>query len=154
MSIRHKQFAIPIATIFFFFILIVQNSAQKYASLVGAKIGIETYEFSTKIALDDKNYLEGTFGIVTPQPDYTLGVGVAYHRHIHLNEAKTLQFYYGFGGKAVFVDESGFGIGPQTGLIALYKKLNIGIDLLPTYFFNDALEFRPLFGIHLRYVNY
>ena len=137
--------------------LVLSNSqiiAQNFVSLMGARVGIETVEFSTKIALDNKNYLEGTFGIVTPQPDYTVGAGAAYHRHVHLNESQTLQFYYGVGAKAVIGDESGFGLGPQVGLPALYKKINIGVDLLPTYFFNDVLEFRPLFGVHLRYVYY
>lgn len=128
--------------------------AQNYASLVGARIGNKTAEFSAKIALDNYNYLEGTVGVVTPQPDYTVGAGAAYHRHIHLNEAQTLQFYYGIGIKGVLGDESGFGIGPQLGLIYLYKKINIGVDVLPTYFFNDVLEFQPLFGVHLRWVNY
>ncbi len=128
--------------------------AQNYASLIGARIGDKTVEFSAKIALDNHNYLEGTVGVVTPQPDYTVGAGAAYHRHVDLNKSQTFQFYYGAGLKGVFGDESGFGIGPQAGLIALYKKINIGVDILPTYFFNDVLEFRPLFGVHLRWVNY
>jgi len=143
-----------ILTIAFFIILMCQSYAQNYNSLVGARFGINTAEFSAKIALDNKNYLEGTVGIVTPQPEYTVGAGAAYHRHVHLNETQTLQFYYGFGVKGVLGDETGFGVGPQTGLVYLYKKINIGVDLLPTYFFNDALEFRPIFGVHLRYVNY
>ena len=128
-------------------------SGQSYNSLVGARIGIKTAEFSAKIAMDKKNALEGTVGIVTPQPDYTVGVGVAYHRHVSLNSSESILFYYGIGGKAVFGDESGFGVGPQIGLVTIYKNINIGVDVLPTYFFNDVLEFRPLFGIHLRYVN-
>jgi len=131
-----------------------QAFAQNYNSLVGARIGIKTAEFSSKIALDNYNYLEGTVGIVTPQPDYTVGAGAAYHRHIHLNDKQTLQFYYGAGLKAVIGDESGFGMGPQLGIVALYNKINIGVDVLPTYFFNDVLEFRPIFGVHLRWVNY
>lgn len=131
-----------------------QGSAQNYASLVGVRLGVKTAEFSAKIALDNYNYLEGTVGIVTPQSDYTVGAGAAYHRHIHLNQSQTFQFYYGAGLKAVIGDESGFGVGPQLGLVALYKKINIGVDVLPTYFFNDVLEFRPLFGVHVRWVNY
>ena len=69
--------------------IINQGVAQKYASLVGARIGIKTAEFSAKIALDNNNYLEGTVGVVTPQPDYTVGAGAAYHRHVHLNESNT-----------------------------------------------------------------
>ena len=129
------------------------GKSQNYNSLLGARAGIETVEFSTKIALDNYNALEGTIGVVTPQPDYTFGVGVAYHRHAHLNENQTLQFYYGAGAKAVIGDESGFGLGPQIGLMAFYKRINIGVDVLPTYFFNDVLEFQPLFGVHLRLVN-
>ena len=135
-------------------IALSQSYAQNYNSLVGARLGIKTVEFSAKIALDNYNYLEGTMGIVTPQPDYTVGAGAAYHRHIHLNEKQTLQFYFGAGIKGVLGDETGIGAGPQLGLIALYKKINIGVDVLPTYFFNDVLEFQPLFGIHLRWVNY
>lgn len=130
-----------------------QSFAQNFNSLVGARLGIKTAEFSAKIALDNKNYLEGTMGIVTPQPEYTVGAGAAYHRHIHLNDDQSFQFYYGFGFKGVIGDESALGLGPQAGLIFIYKKINIGIDALPTYFFNDVLEFRPLFGVHLRYVN-
>ena len=142
-----------ILTLVFLSLFVSQGFAQNFNSLVGARVGVKTAEFSAKIALDNHNYLEGTVGIVTPQPEYTVGAGAAYHRHIHLNEAQSLQFYYGFGVKGVLGDESGFGVGPQTGLVYLYKKINIGIDVLPTYFFNDALEFRPLFGVHLRYVN-
>ena len=134
--------------------VINQGLTQKYNSLVGARIGISTAEFSAKIALDKSNYLEGTVGIVTPQPDYTVGAGAAYHRHISLNDEETLQFYYGFGLKGVLGDQSGLGVGLQTGLIYLYKNINLGVDVLPTYFFNDVLEFRPLFGVHLRWVNY
>lgn len=148
-----KQIIKPIATLIFLFVLTGQNYGQNYNSLIGARVGLKTVEFSAKIALDNKNSLEGTFGIVTPQPEYTVGAGAAYHRHIHLNERQTFQFYYGFGIKGVLGDETGLGVGPQLGILALYKKINIGIDLLPTYFFNDALEFRPLFGVHLRYVN-
>ena len=137
-----------------FCLLSADSIAQNYNSLVGARVGIETAEFSAKIALDNYNYLEGTVGIVTPQPDYTVGAGAAYHRHIHLNESQTYQFYYGFGLKAVIGDESGFGTGPQLGLVALFNKINIGVDVLPTYFFNDVLEFQPIFGVHLRWVNY
>ena len=154
MSIKVNQTVKPIATLIFLVVLICQNYGQKYVSLVGARVGIETVEFSAKIALDSKNSLEGTFGIVTPQPEYTIGAGIAYHRHVHLNEAQTFQFYYGVGIKGVLGDETGFGTGPQLGLLALYRKINIGIDHLPTYFFNDVLEFRPIFGVHLRWVNY
>ena len=154
MSIKIKQTIKPIATFIFLCVMICQNYGQNFVSLVGARASLETVEFSAKIALDNKNYLEGTVGIVTPQPEYTVGAGAAYHRHVHLNEAQTFQFYYGAGIKGVIGDETGFGVGPQVGLLALYKKINIGIDLLPTYFFNDALEFRPLFGVHLRIVNY
>lgn len=131
-----------------------QNIAQTYNSLIGTRIGNKTAEFSAKIALDDHNSLEGTVGIVTPQPDYTVGAGAAYHRHVHLNENETFQFYFGAGGKAVFGDESGIGVGPQLGLIALFGKINLGVDVLPTYFFNDVLEFQPIFGVHVRWVNY
>lgn len=134
--------------------IINESFAQNFNSVVGMRVGIKTLEFSTKIALDNYNYLEGTVGVVTPQPDYTAGAGAAYHRHIHLNDGQTLQFYYGAGVKAVIGDENGFGAGPQLGLLALYKKINIGVDVLPTYFFNDVLEFQPLFGVHLRWVNY
>jgi len=154
MNIRIMKITKLITTLLFLFVLISQNYGQKYASLVGARVGIETVEFSAKIALDSKNSLEGTVGIVTPQPEYTVGAGAAFHRHVSLNGAHTFQFYYGVGIKGVFGDESGLGAGPQLGLFALYKKINIGLDLLPTYFFNDALEFRPIFGVHLRYVNY
>lgn len=137
-----------------FSFLYTSSIAQNYNSLVGARIGVKTAEFSAKIALDNYNYLEGTIGIVTPQPDYTVGAGAAYHRHIHLNESQSLQFYYGAGIKGVIGDESGFGAGPQLGLVTLYKKFNFGVDVLPTYFFNDVLEFQPLFGVHIRWVNY
>lgn len=132
---------------------VCHSHAQNFNSLVGARVGYKTAEFSAKIALDNYNYLEGTVGVVTPQPDYTVGAGAAYHRHIHLNDAQTLQFYYGLGIKGVIGDESGLGVGPQTGLIYLYRNINIGVDVLPTYFFNDVLEFQPLFGVHLRWVN-
>ena len=135
-------------------IFIYQGSAQNFVSLIGVRLGVETVELSGKFALDKKNHLEGTIGLVTPQPEYTVGAGAAYHRHIHLNSGQTFQFYYGAGIKGVIGDESGFGVGPQLGLLLLYKKINIGVDVLPTYFFNDALEFRPLFGVHLRWVNY
>lgn len=149
-SINHK---VGIALVLLFGFL--QNGiAQEYNSLVGARVGYKTAEFSAKIALDKYNYLEGTVGVVTPQPEYTVGAGAAYHRHIHLNEKQTIQMYYGAGLKGVFGDVSSIGVGPQLGLIFLYKKVNIGLDVLPTYFFNDELGFRPLFGIHLRYVNY
>ncbi|MEM9548706.1 MAG: hypothetical protein AAGA77_22165 [Bacteroidota bacterium] len=143
-----------LSAIALFFLVINQGNTQKFNSLIGARVGIETVEFSSKISLDEHNYLEGTVGVVTPQPDYTIGAGAAYHRHIHLNENQTFQFYYGAGVKGVFGDESGIGVGPQLGLLALYKKINIGVDVLPTYFFNDVLEFQPLFGVHLRWVNY
>lgn len=129
-------------------------NAQKVVSLIGARASIETLEFSSKFSLDKFNYIEGTVGVVTPQPEYTIGAGAAYHRHVLLKEDESIQFYYGFGVKGVIGDASALGMGPQLGILAIYKKINIGLDLLPTYFFNDALEFRPLFGIHLRYVNY
>jgi len=132
----------------------LQGYSQKFVSLIGFRGRIETVEFSSKIALSEYNYLEGTLGVVTPQPDYTIGAGVAYHRHINLSSSRNFQFYYGAGLKAVIGDESGFGAGPQLGLIALFKRINLGIDVLPTYFFIDALEFQPLFGVHLRWVNY
>ena len=142
--------AIAIAILCF---LSYEGLTQTYNSAIGARIGIETVEFSAKIPLNKKNALEGTLGIVTPQPDYTIGVGVAFHRHIDLNDSRNFKFYYGVGGKAVIGDESGFGVGPQVGLMYIYKNINIGIDGLPTYFFDEVLEFRPLFGVHLRWVN-
>lgn len=127
--------------------------SQRFNSLVGARIGYKTAGFSAKIALDEKNYLEGTFGVVTPQPDYTVGLGIAYHRHIPLNDSKNFQFYYGASTKGVIGDENGFGLGGDVGLIYIYKNISVGLDVFPTYFFNDALEFRPLYGINLRWVN-
>lgn len=132
----------------------IPMNAQKVQSMIGVRGNIETLELSAKFSMDKHNYLEGSIGKVTPQPEYTIGAGAAYHRHIHLKRNETLQFYYGAGIKGVLGDESGIGIGPQIGILALYKKINIGVDFLPTYFFNDVLEFRPLFGVHLRYVSY
>jgi hypothetical protein len=153
MSIKIKQTIKPIATFIFLCVMICQSYGQSFVSLVGARASLETIEFSAKIALDNKNYLEGTVGVVTPQPDYTVGAGAAYHRHFHLNESQTIQFYLGAGIKGVIGDETAFGVGPQAGLLVFYKKINLGIDILPTYFFNDVLEFKPLFGLHLRYVS-
>ncbi len=145
-----RLFAIAVIVIGF----MSHGYSQKFASLVGARLGVKTVAFSAKIALSEHNFLEGTMGIFTPQPDFTIGAGVAYHRHIALSGNKNFQFYYGASVKAVIGDESGGGLGVDAGLIYLYKKINIGVDVLPTYFFNDVLEFRPLFGIHLRVVNY
>ncbi|MFT6336599.1 MAG: hypothetical protein ACJATI_003358 [Halioglobus sp.] len=127
--------------------------SQRFNSLVGVKAGYNTASFSIKIALDENNYLEGTIGVLTPQPDYTFGPGIAYHRHISLNESKDFQFYYGLGAKGVIGDETAIGLGVDAGLIYIYKNISLGLDLNPTYFFNDVLEFRPLYGINLRWVN-
>jgi|TARA_R110000737_G_scaffold309228_3_gene317475 hypothetical protein len=90
---------------------------------------------------------------VTPQPDYTFGPSIAYHRHISLNENKDFQFFYGLGIKGVIGDEKAVGLGVDTGLIYIYKNISLGLDLNPSYFFNDVLQFRPLYGINLRWVN-
>ena len=140
--------------ILFLFILNCQSGiSQRFNSLVGVKMGYKTAAVSAKIALDEKNYLEGGFGLFTPQPDYTVGPNVAYHRHISLNESKDFQFFYGAGVKAAIGDETAFGLGADIGLIYIYKNISLGLDINPTYFFNDVLGFRPLYGINLRWVN-
>ena len=149
--------SLTVRYIFTITLLVLLNSAlnaQKVLSLIGVRANTETAVISTKFSLDKHNYLEGTVGIMTPQPDYTVGAGAAYHRHVHLKEDETLQFYYGFGALGVLGDESGVGVGPQIGILALYKRINIGVDFLPTYFFNDVLDFRPLFGVHLRLASF
>ena len=142
---------------FIFLLLTIINCqsgiSQRFNSLVGAKIGYKTAAFSAKIALDENNYLEGTFGVLTPQPDYTIGPGVSYHRHISFNESKDFQFFYGLGVKRAIGDETAIGLGVDVGLIYIYKNISLGLDLNPTYFFDDVLEFRPLYGINLRWVN-
>jgi hypothetical protein len=150
-----KNRIIKVTSIFLLvtFINCQSGISQRFNSLIGVKIGYKTAAFSAKIALDEKNYLEGTIGLLTPQPDYTFGPGVSYHRHVSLNESKDFQFYYGFGGKAAIGDETGIGLGVDVGLIYIYKNISLGLDLNPTYFFDDVLEFRPLYGINLRWVN-
>ena len=140
-------------TLIIFIISCQSGITQRFNSLVGLKLGHKTAALSAKIALDEKNYLEGTFGLFTPQPDYTFGPSIAYHRHISLNETKDFQFFYGAGVKAAIGDESAFGLGGDLGLIYIYKNISLGLDINPTYFFNDVLEFRPLYGINLRWVN-
>lgn len=137
------------------FILCIAFTAtsQRFNSLVGARIGYKTAAFSAKIAMDENNYLEGTMGIMTPQPEYTVGAGAAYHRHIALNESRDFQFYYGINFKGVIGDESALGAGADVGLIYIYKNISLGLDLFPTYFFNDVLKLRPMYGINLRWVN-
>lgn len=134
--------------------LSTEGQGQMFNSAIGVRLGYEkTAELSAKIGLSDKNYLEGTIGSVTPQPDFTIGAGIAYHRHVQIGERDRLAFYYGLGTKAVIGDETGWGVHAALGLVYVYKRINIGIDVLPTYFFNDVLEFRPLAGIHLRWIN-
>ncbi len=151
----HITRIIKVTSIFLLLTLINCQSgiSQRFNSLVGAKIGYKTAAFSIKIALDENNYLEGTIGLLTPQPDYTFGPGVAYHRHISLNESKDFQFYYGLGVKGAIGDETAMGLGVDAGLIYIYKNISLGLDINPTYFFDDVLEFRPLYGINLRWVN-
>lgn len=139
--------------IFFSAFILQEGSAQRFNSLVGARIGYKTAAFSAKIALDEHNYLAGSIGVITPQPDYTVGAGIAYHRHIALNESKNFQFYYGVSTKAVIGDVSSLGVGLDAGLIYIYKSISVGLDVFPTYFFNEALGFKPLFGLNLRWVN-
>lgn len=147
------QFAKIIILLVFTVSLSTEAQSQMFNSAVGVRLGYQTGELSAKIGLSDKNYLEGTIGSVTPQPDFTLGAGIAYHRHVPIGGRDRLAFYYGLGTKAVIGDEAGFGVHPALGLVYVYKRINIGIDVLPTYFFNDVLEFRPLGGIHLRWIN-
>ena len=146
---------IKVSTIFLLLTIINCQSGltQRFNSLVGAKIGYKTAGFSAKIALDENNFLEGTIGVVTPQPDYTVGPTIAYHRHISLNESKDFQFYYGLAVKGVIGDEMAVGLGFDTGLIYIYKNISLGLDLNPTYFFDDVLAFKPIYGINLRWVN-
>ncbi len=137
----------------FIFCFCYTATSQRFNSLVGVRMGYKTAAFSAKIAVDEKNYVEGTMGVMTPQPDYTVGAGAAYHRHIPLNESKDFQFYYGINGKAVLGDETGLGAGVDAGLIYIYKNISLGLDVFPTYFFNDVLGLRPMYGINLRWVN-
>lgn len=151
------QFSRIIKITFITLIAIIINCqsgvSQRFNSLVGIKLGYQTAGVSAKIALDEKNYLDGSIGIVTPQPDYTVGPSISYHRHFPLNESKDFQFYIGAGGKGVIGDQSGFGVGADIGLIYIYKNISLGLDLNPSYFFNEVLDFRPLYGINLRRVN-
>jgi len=153
-NINNKKYMQVVSLCIMMTFMVSQSGiSQRFNSLVGAKVGYKTAAFSAKIAMDEKNYLEGTFGVVTPQPDYTVGVGIAYHRHIPLNESKDFQFFYGVSTKGVLGDENGFGVGGDVGLIYIYKNISLGLDVNPTYFFNDVLGFRPLYGINLRWVN-
>ncbi len=151
------QFSKLVKTTFIIAIAIIiscqSGISQRFNSLVGIKLGYETAAVSAKIALDEKNYLEGSFGIMTPQPEYTVGPSISYHRHIALNESKDFQLYFGAGGKAAIGDAPGFGVGVDIGLIYIFKKISLGLDLNPSYFFNEALGFKPLYGINLRWVN-
>lgn len=157
MLSNNIQFSRIIKITFVVLIAMIINSqsgiSQRFNSLVGIKLGYQTAGVSAKIALDEKNYLDGSIGIITPQPDYTVGPSISYHRHISLNESKDFQFYFGAGGKAVIGDQSGLGIGADVGLIYIYKNISLGLDLNPSYFFNEVLDFRPLYGINLRWVN-
>ena len=90
MNLQKQDFAGLILMIFLCFAS-NHSHAQAFNSLVGVRAGYKTVEFSAKIAMDKKNSLEGTVGVVTPQPDYTVGAGAAYHRHVYLNESGSFQ---------------------------------------------------------------
>ena len=130
------------------------NIYQDYSSLTGVRLGIKTVELSSKLALNTYNSLEGLLGILKVKKEYSIGLGIAYHRQVPINKSQRLQFFYGIGTKGIIGKYSSFGVGLQLGLNAFYKNVNIGMDLHPTYFFIDNIESRPFFGIHFRRVKY
>lgn len=148
-----KKHALKVTLCCIAFICFGQAYGQDYISMVGVRVSPETAALSIKISIDEKNHLEGTVGVFTPQPEFTIGAGAAYHRHHPLNEKKNFQVYYGPSLKAVIGDQNSIGVGADAGLMYLFKKIEIGAEVNPTYFLNENLGFQPLFGLHLRWIN-
>jgi len=140
-------------TFFAAILIIVVVNAQNYESMLGYKAGYKTGVLSAKIPLNAKDALEGNIGVFTPQPDYTVGFNIAYHRAVFLKSDESWQFYYGVNGSGVIGDEESLGAGLSLGIMYIYKRINFGIDAYPTYYFNGNLGLRPLPGLYLRWVN-
>jgi len=141
---------------FLFSILMIfsnQSSGQIFASMVGIKASHNTVAVSGKIALSEFNYVEGGFGLFVDDP-VALGPSAAFHRHFMLSEDQKTQFYVGPSLKGAIGDANSLGFGVDIGLTYIYKKINIGLEANPTYFLNDKLGFQPIYGLHLRIVNY
>jgi len=151
MNTRRKLLNLLIVCITFMFVN--ESYSQDYISMVGVRVSPKTAALSIKISIDEKNHLEGTVGVFTPQPEYTVGAGAAYHRHHPINEEKNIQLYYGPSLKGVIGDQNSVGFGADAGIMYLFKKIEIGAEVNPTYFLNENLGFQPLFGLHLRWVN-
>ncbi len=149
----HPSRVLTVVLVLLFALYSGLGSAQIYESIIGIRASPKVLAVTGKIPIDRRNVLEGTVGFITPQPDFTMGVGAAYHRQILLNDTETFQAYFGIGGLAVIGDFSSLGLSGQTGLMYLFKRIDIGLDLYPTYFFNEKLKFKPLFGLHLRWIN-
>lgn len=154
IKLLFKPFVQAIGVFILILAINVDGASQKFASLVGLELGYKRAGVSGKIALSEKNYVEGKFALFTPEPNTSLGAGAAFHRHIMLNEGQTTQLYFGPSVKGVIGDSQAMGLGVDLGITFLFKKVNIGFDLNPTYFFDDLLKFEPIYGLHLRWVNY
>ena len=131
-----------------------EGISQKFNSAVGVELGYQRAGVSGKIALSKKNFVEGKFALFTPEPTTTLGAGAAYHRHFLLNERQTTHLYFGPSVKGVIGDSEAIGVGVDLGLTVLLGKVNIGVEFNPTYFLDEILKFQPIYGLHLRWVNY
>ncbi|MEE9437791.1 MAG: hypothetical protein V3V14_02245 [Saprospiraceae bacterium] len=142
-------------TIVLCLILLAQlGNSQIFNSSVGVRVSPEKeVALSAIIPLNKRHVLAGSIGQFTPQPDFTIGASVAYHRHFLLNEQQTFQAYIGAGITGVTGDETSLGVNGDLGIMYIFKKIDIGLDAYPTYFFDDVLKFRPMFALHLRWVN-
>ena len=142
-----------LASIFSIFFFINSASAQEYVSAIGIRASHTGAVLTGKIGLSKHNYVEGGFGLFSNEPAL-FGASAAYHRHFMLTDNNKLQAYAGPVVRGVVGDANTGGFGVDLGITAILGKVNIGLELNPTVFLDDSIGFEPLYGIHLRWINY
>jgi len=128
-------------------------SAQDYNSAMGLRVG-NGYQWTGKIFLGEKSALTGFVGITNViNKDTRAGASMLYQRHHRIFDEDNIFFFYGYGIIGEFGDQGGIGSGPSLGLsMNLWKKLNVELDIFPTYYLSDELDYYTNFGISLRYI--
>jgi len=121
---------------------------------MGLRIG-NGVQWTGKIFLNPDSAVTGFLGLTNRGNGETrAGASMQYQRIHRLLDLDKYFWFYGAGVIGEIGDQSGFGVGPQFGLSTdIKRRVNIELDIFPTYYFSDELDFVLNFGVSIRYIS-
>ena len=120
---------------------------------MGVRVG-NGIQWTGKIFTTERTALAGFLGLTNRGEDTRAGASILFQRHHRILDEDNIFIFYGAGLIGEFGDQSGMGVGPSLGLsINLWKKINFEIDLFPTYYYSEELNYVTNFGVSLRYIS-